>query len=100
MSQSERAQASGELDSAIAYVERAIRLDARDADLWLRLAELQLAAGRPATAQQLANKAIAMAGADVTRQRRGWLLVADALEAQGDEAGAERLRAQWRTYRG
>lgn len=99
LQQSARARDSGDLESAIGYVERAIRLDPRDADLWLELAGLQLAAGRAPAAEQLAHKAIALA-ADGGTQRRGWLLAADAVEAQGDSAEAERIRARWRTYRG
>jgi tetratricopeptide (TPR) repeat protein len=98
--QSERSADSGDLAGAIAYVERAIRLSPRDADLWLRLARLQLAAERPASAEQLAQKAIALAGSATDQQRSGWLLVADAREAQGDDAAAARIRARWRTFRG
>jgi tetratricopeptide (TPR) repeat protein len=98
--QSERSADDGDLEGAIAYVERAIRLNSRDASLWLRLARLQLAAERPSTAEQLAHKAIALAGARGEEQRQGWLLVADALEAQGDDEAAARIRARWRTFRG
>lgn len=98
--QSERSADDGDLDSAIAYVERAIRLNSRDPALWLRLARLQLAADRPAAAEQLAHKALALTASDDTRQREAWLLVADALEAQGDDEAAETIRARWRTYRG
>ena len=97
--QSERAADDGDLASAIAYVERAIRLNSRDAELWLRLARLQLEARRPAAAEQLAHKAIALAGSRGD-ERQGWLLVADALEAQGDDDAADEIRARWRTYRG
>lgn len=98
--QSERSADGGDLAGAIAYVERAIRLNSRDAELWLRLAGLQLRAGEPATAEQLAQKAIALAGDRDDHRRRGWLLVADAREAQGDEAGARSIRERWRTFRG
>lgn len=98
--QSERSAESGDLAGAIAYVERAIRLNSRDAELWLRLARLQLAAERPERAEQLAQKAIALAGNASDEQRAGWLVVADALEAQGDRDAAARIRARWRTYRG
>lgn len=98
--QSNRAASSGDLAGAIAYVERAIRLNSRDAELWLELARLQLRAERPATAEQLAHKAIALAGNRDDQQRQGWLLVADAKEAQGEDAAAARIRERWRTYRG
>jgi tetratricopeptide (TPR) repeat protein len=86
--QSERSARDGDLESAIAYVERAIRLNSRDASLWLRLARLQLDANRPASAEQIAQRAIALAGNVADQQRRGWLLVAEAREAQGDDDAA------------
>jgi tetratricopeptide (TPR) repeat protein len=98
--QSERSAEGGDLDAAIAYVERAIRLDARDASLWLRLARLQLAADRPARAEQLAHKALALSGEQRSRQREAWLVVADAREAQGDAERAAEIRARWGVYRG
>lgn len=97
--QSERSADDGDLDAAIAYVERAIRLNPRDAELWLRLGRLQLDAEHPARAEQLAQKAIALARDD-DHERAGWLLVADALDAQGDDEEAARIRARWRTFRG
>lgn len=98
--QSERSAEGGDLEGAIAYVERAIRLDSRDVDLWLRLARLQLSANRPTTAEQLAHKAIAMSRNQREHERRGWLLLAEAREAQGDAAGAAQIRERWIIYRG
>ena len=102
--QSQRSADSGDLSGAIAYVERAIRLNPRDATLWLQLARLQLQAGQPARAEQLAQKAIALSsGSDREPddgRREAWLLVADANEAQGQAEAAERIRERWRTYRG
>jgi predicted Zn-dependent protease len=100
LQQSERAAGAGNYDEAIAYVERALRINGQDVELWLRLAELQLGAARPANAEQLAQRAIAMAGSRVDWQRRGWLIVADARDALGDHEEAERIRFQWRSYRG
>lgn len=98
--QSDRSAAAGDLATAVAYVERAIRLDPQDGNLWLRLARLQLEAGQPAAAEQLAHKALSLAGDRVAQQRDAWLLVADAREAQGDAGGAAEIRERWRTYRG
>lgn len=99
LQQSERSAEHGDLDSAIAYVERAIRLEPRNASLWLRLGRLKLTAERPAAAEQMAQKALALA-ADDDAERRAWLLMADVREAQGDTEAAARIRARWRTYRG
>ena len=100
LEQSDRAKQAGNYDEAIAYVERALRINGQDVELWLRLAELQLAASHPANAEQLAQRAIAMAGSRTDWQRRGWLIIADARDAQGDPEEAERIRFQWRTYSG
>jgi tetratricopeptide (TPR) repeat protein len=100
LQQSERAAEAGDVDEAIGYVERAIRLSPRDPALWLRLAELQLSAGDDARAIQMANKAIALSSSRPDIQRDAWLVVADARERQGDTAEAARIRQRWRTYRG
>lgn len=100
LEQSDRALNAGNLAEAIAYVERALRMNGQDVELWLRLAELHLAASQPADAEQLAQRAIALAGSRTDWQRRGWLIIADAREARGDAEEAERIRFEWRTFRG
>lgn len=100
LKQSDRAQSSGNTDEAVAYVERAIRLNPRQADLWLRLAELQLARDDPEAAVQFANKAISLAGERLDWVRDAWLVIADARAAQGDAATAQKIRERWQTYRG
>jgi tetratricopeptide (TPR) repeat protein len=98
--QSDRAESSGETEEAVSYVERAIRLNPRQADLWLRLAELQLIREDPAAAVQFANKAITLAGERLDWVRDAWLVIADARAAQGDAAAAQEIRERWQTYRG
>ena len=100
LNHSARAQNSGDHVQAVAYVERAIRLNPRQADLWLRLAELHLAQQAPEAAIQYANKSISLAGERIDWVRDAWLLIADAREAQGDQTAADEIRAKWRTYRG
>ena len=100
LAQSSRAADSGDLESALAYAERAVRIEPRRADLWIRLAELALAGNHPATAIQYANKALSLAAERPDLQRDAWMLVADAKEAQGDLAEAAEIRRRWRTARG
>ena len=100
LEQSERAASAGDADAAVAYVERAIRLSPRAADLWLQLARLQLANADPDAAVQFANKAISLAGDRVDWVRDAWLLIADARAAQGDADAARAIRERWRSYRG
>lgn len=100
LQQSERAARSGELDTALAYAERAVRLDPRRADLWTRLAELTLADGDPDTAIRYANKALSLAAERLDWQRDAWLIIADARERQGDSDAARAIRERWQTHRG
>lgn len=100
LNQSQRAHNSGNNIEAVAYVERAIRLNPRQPDLWLRLAELHLAQSDHEAAIQYANKTIALAGQRMDWVKQAWLVIADARAAQGDARGAEEIRHKWQTYRG
>mgnify|MGYP001825388099 CR=1 FL=1 len=100
LNQSERAAASGEIDEAISYAERAVRIDPRRADLWTGLARLELANEDPSTAIRYAQKALSLAGSRADWQRDAWLVIADAKEALGESAAAEEIRASWQTARG
>jgi predicted Zn-dependent protease len=100
LQQSERAAASGSIGDALAYAERAVRLEPRRADLWTRLAALELQNGDAGTAIQYANKALTLARDRVDWQRDAWLVIADAKELQGDLDGARAIRSDWQTYRG
>lgn len=100
LQQSQQAQSAGSLNEAIAYTERAIRISPRQADLWIRLASLELANGQPGNAIQYANKALTLAGERTDWQRQSWLIIADAKDAQGNHAEAVTIRERWQTYRG
>lgn len=97
---SERAQSAGSLPEAIAYAERAIRINPRQADLWLRLATLELANEQPQSVIQYANKALSLADGQQDLQQQAWLLIADARTVLGDHEAAEAIRQRWGTYRG
>jgi predicted Zn-dependent protease len=100
LNQSDRAAASGAIDQALAYVERAVRIDPRRADLWTRLAQLELANEDPDTAIRYARKALSLAGSRVDWSRDAWLVIADAKEALGESAEATEIRSRWTTVRG
>lgn len=97
--ESDKAKARGETAAATAYVERAIRLEPRRADLWIELARLALPE-KAVAAERYARKALSLAGdrADLTRD--AWLVIADAKEAKGDKLEAIAIRDRYRTYRG
>ncbi len=56
LTQAETLQQSGNLSGAIAQVERAVRIEPRNAYAWYRLATLQLAAGDLNRAEQFARR--------------------------------------------
>ena len=100
LNQSERAAASGEIDEALSYAERAVRIEPRRADLWTGLARLELANEDPTTAIRYAQKALSLAGSRADWKREAWLVIADAKEALGESAEAADIRERWQTVRG
>ncbi|MGE0622976.1 MAG: tetratricopeptide repeat protein [Pseudomonadales bacterium] len=100
LQQSDRAVESGSIDEALSYVERAVRIEPRRADLWTRLASLELSAGNPTTAIQYAQKALTLATDRPDWQRDAWLVIAGAREALGDTAEAAAIRKRWQTAKG
>ncbi len=100
LQQSQRAATSGATNEAIAYLERAIRIEPRRADLWLQLAALEVTNQQHRTAIAYANKALTLAGNRVDWQRDAWLIIADAKAAEGDLEAASQIRQRWRSYRG
>lgn len=86
--------------TAIALLERAIRISPRDAQLWIRLSDSHLAAGNTAAARQHARKAIALAENNPQMTRAAWLQLADVLEAEGKSTEAGSIRNRYRSARG
>jgi len=83
---------SGKMDSAVATMERAIRLEPRNPTLLYKLAVLRLQQSKPAQAEDLAKKAALLASKDAKLKKHSWLLIARARELQNDEAGAKEAR--------
>lgn len=88
-----RAQANGRQDVAAAKIERALRLEPRDAALWHRLAVIRLAQGRPRQAETLARKSLTLTDRD-TLKADNWRLIADARRRAGDPDGARRAESR------
>lgn len=79
---------SRDLAGAVGTIERALRIEPRNAHLWHRLADLRFQQGRYAQATELAEKSLALAGGDATLKRDNWQLIAQSMRASGDHAGA------------
>ena len=100
LASAQAAAAENRHGEAVVYLERAIRLDPRNAELWIALAGEHLANGQHATATQHARKAIALAGSDRRLTRRAWMTLADILDAEGKPAEAAAIRRRHGTLRG
>jgi Flp pilus assembly protein TadD len=86
--QAEQQANDGDLESAAASLQRAIRIDPRNAVLWHHLATVRLAQGDHAQAEQLAVKSNSLAAGNNIQQARNWRLIAKARAGQGDSGGA------------
>ncbi len=95
-----RAESGGDRAAgAAATLERALRIEPRNARLWLELARHHLAQGDTLQAEQLAQRANGLAGTDRTLRAAGWQLIVKARRARGDEPGAEQAEAKVRELR-
>ena len=88
LQQAEAQANEGELESAAASLERAIRIDARNPVIWYHLATVRLSQGEPAQAEQLANKSNSLAPGNHAQQSRNWILIAESRRQMNDRAGA------------
>ena len=84
----QRQELAGDLTAAVGTIERALRIEPRNAHLWNRLAHLRFSQGRISPAADLAMKSMALAGGDIALKRDNWQLIARARRGAGDVAGA------------
>lgn len=90
----QKQQGAGDLNGAASNLERAQRIAPREPQVLYRLAELRLAQGDAAQAEQLARRALSLASGRPTLRASLWNLIAQARDRQGDAAGAAQARAQ------
>jgi len=94
MQEADAEAASGNLDNAASNLERAIRLQPRNAELWQRLAEVRLKQHQPGLAEDLAKKSNVLARSDVALTKKNWAIIAEARRKKGDAAGAAEADAK------
>jgi len=85
---------AGNYELAAAALERALRLEPRNAMLWHRLAQVRLSQGKWRNAIDFAAKSNSLAGGERKLQASNWLVIAQAKERQGDREGAQAARAR------
>jgi tetratricopeptide (TPR) repeat protein len=80
---------AGQRDAAGASLERALRIEPRNAWLWHELAQLRLSQGQYAQAISLSQKSISFAGRERRLNALNWRVIGNARVAQGNASGAE-----------
>jgi hypothetical protein len=85
-------QGSGDLNGAASSLERAQRIAPREPQVLYRLAEVRLAQGDAAQAEQFARRGLSYASGRPALQASLWNLIAQAREQQGDPVGAAQAR--------
>jgi Tfp pilus assembly protein PilF len=81
--------ASGSLAGAAASIERALRIEPRNARLWHELARVRLKQGQHAQAENVAARSNSWAGDDRALRAENWRLIAESRRARGDTDGAK-----------
>jgi hypothetical protein len=85
-------QSSGDLNGASSSLERAQRVAPREPQVLYRLAQVRMAQGDTAQAEQFARRGLTFANGRPDLQASLWGLIAQAREKQGDAAGAALAR--------
>lgn len=85
---------SGELDKAAASLERALRIEPRNAGIWHDLAQIRLHQHQYQQAESLATKSNSLAGSNNSLRARNWRLIAVSRRASGNGTGADEAEAQ------
>jgi len=78
--------------AAAGSLERALRIEPRNAVLWARLAEIRFDQKAWRKSIQLAAKSNTLAGKNQNLRRQNWVLIASAYEADGDPQSAQKYR--------
>lgn len=90
VSEADQNSQNGQYETAAVKIERALRIDSRNATLTYRLAAIRLKQEQPRLAEDLAKKAVLLAGGDRSLKKQIWLLIAESKRMQNDPDGASK----------
>lgn len=82
----------GRFDNAVAVLERALRIEPRNAFIWSSLARAHQQAGSPELAMNAASRALSFARGNPFLEETIWQTMAQARAAAGDAASADAAR--------
>lgn len=80
---------NGKPDTAVALLERALRIEPRNPALWQELAKLRLQQGQYQQAEGLAARSNGWVGNDKALRAENWRIIGEARLKRGDYPGAQ-----------
>ncbi len=83
---------TGDLDSAVVTLERALRIDSRNPLLTYKLARVRLQQSKSRLAESLAKKAALLSANDRALKKRAWYLISEARKQQKNFHGAKEAK--------
>lgn len=89
-------ESRGDLSGASSSLERAMRIAPREPQVFYRLAQVRLAQGNAAQAEQMAQRGLSFAAGRPPLQAGLWALIAQAREQTGNASGAAEARQRAR----
>ena len=92
LASAEQASRDGDNDRAAGQLERALRIEPRNAVLWHNLAIVRYRQGNYAQAESVALRAESFSQDDTQLRLRNWRLIAAARQERGDLEGARAAR--------
>lgn len=99
MRRAEDQRQAGDLNGAVSSIERGLRIEPRNPELWHRLAVLRETQGQFPLAEELAGKSNSMAGVgEIQLKRDNWQLIARSRRAQGKASEAREAERQAGRY--
>lgn len=92
VSEADKRSRSGDLESAVVTIERALRIDSRNPLLTYKLAKLRLQQSKPRLAENLAKKSALLSANDRILKKQAWLLISEARKQQKNYLGAKEAK--------
>ena len=92
LASAEQASRDGDNDRAAGQLERALRIEPRNAVIWHNLAIVRYRQGNYAQAESVALRADSFSQDDTQLRLRNWRLIAAARQERGDVEGARAAR--------
>ncbi len=88
LEQADASYEQGNINDSVATIERALRIEPRNAMLLHKLAKLRFQQGQPDLAENLAKKSALLAEGNAKLKKQNWLLIAEVRRQLGDSKGA------------